>query len=540
MAETMTADPVPAEPGAVAEDNAIRPFRVSVPEEALVDLRRRVGATRWPDRETVTDRSQGVPLAKIQPLVRYWGTDYDWRKVEARLNALPQFVTEIDGLDIHFVHVRSRHPNALPLIMTHGWPGSLLELMKIIDPLTDPTAHGGREEDAFDLVLPSMPGYGFSGKPQGTGRGPARIGRAWDELMRRLGYQRYVSQGGDWGCVVSDVMARQAPAGLLGIHVNMPATVPEDVAEALKNGEPAPSGLTDAEKAAFGQLDALYTRGSGYAGIMVTRPQTLGYGLADSPAGLAAWFYDKFADWTDSGGEPERALTDDEMLDDISLYWFTNTGAYSAQLYWENNANNFNAVDISIPAAVTVFPGEIYRAPRSWCEQSYHKLIYWNRSTRAVTSRLLTGTYGRRGIDVPYPAGAFDIFWQRHNMDPNVVMRTLTLDSSNHPVGMAIGIIHQGVVYSLLLVRDYTVARSLNVTARLITDMAAKAQAKGCSYYDLGGGTAGIVEFKVRLGARCHAYVDMQVTHPCYRSLFNLWQYRKKTHRLLHAATPAT
>jgi pimeloyl-ACP methyl ester carboxylesterase len=259
--------------------------------------------------------------------------------------------------------------------------------MKIIDPLTDPTAHGGREEDAFDLVLPSMSGYGFSGKPQGTGRGPARIGRAWDELMRRLGYQRYVSQGGDWGCVVSDVMARQAPAGLLGIHVNMPATVPEDVAEALKNGEPAPSGLTDAEKAAFGQLDALYTRGSGYAGIMVTRPQTLGYGLADSPAGLAAWFYDKFADWTDSGGEPERALTDDEMLDDISLYWFTNTGAYSAQLYWENNANNFNAVDISIPAAVTVFPGEIYRAPRSWCEQSYHKLIYWNRSTRAVTSR---------------------------------------------------------------------------------------------------------------------------------------------------------
>jgi len=357
---------------------AIRPFRINVPEEALVDLRRRVLATRWPDRETVTDRSQGAQLAKIQELVRYWGTDYDWRKVEAQLNALPQFLTEIDGLDIHFLHVRSRHPNALPLIITHGWPGSILELLKVIGPLADPTAHGGRAEDAFDLVIPSMPGYGFSGKPQGTGWGPDRMARAWDELMRRLGYMRYASQGGDWGSVVSDAMARQAPTGLLGIHVNMPATVPPEVAKALQDGDPAPSGLSAAEKAAFEQMNALYTKGSGYAGMMVTRPQTLGYSLADSPAGLAAWFYDKFADWTYSGGEPERVLTKDEMLDDITLYWLTNTETSSARLYWENNANNFNAVDISIPAAVTVFPGEIYRAPRSWAERAYHKLIYFN------------------------------------------------------------------------------------------------------------------------------------------------------------------
>lgn len=358
--------------------SVVRPFRINVSEEALVDLRRRVVATRWPDRETVTDQSQGVQLAKIQPLVRYWGTDYNWRKVEAQLNALPQFMTEIDGLDIHFLHVPSRHPNALPLIITHGWPGSILELVKVIGPLTDPTAHGGRAEDAFNLVIPSMPGYGFSGKPQSTGWNPDHIARAWTELMRRLGYTRYVSQGGDWGSVISDVMARQASPGLLGIHVNMPATVPPNVAKALNDGASAPSGLSAAEKAAFEQLDAFYKRGSDYGGIMVTRPQTLGYSLADSPAGLAAWFYDKFAAWTDSGGDPERVLTRDEMLDGITLYWLTNTGTSSARLYWENNANNFNAVRISIPAAVTVFPGEIYRAPRSWVEQSYHKLIYWH------------------------------------------------------------------------------------------------------------------------------------------------------------------
>ena len=357
---------------------AIRPFNVNVPEKELVDLRQRIAATQWPDREPVRDRSQGAQLAKIQALVRYWGTGYDWRKAEAKLNALPQFVTKIEGLDIHFIHVRSRHPNALPLIMTHGWPGSSFELLKIIGPLTDPTAHGGRAEDAFDLVLPSMPGYGFSGKPQSTGWNPDHIARAWDELMRRLGYTRYVSQGGDWGAVISDVMARQAPPGLLGIHVNMPATVPPEIAKVLASGGPAPAGLSPEEKVAFDGMDALYKKGAGYAGMMVTRPQTLGYSLADSPVGLAAWFYDKFADWTYSAGEPEKVLTRDEMLDDITLYWLTNTGTSSAQLYWENNANNFNAVDINIPAAITVFPGEIYRAPRSWAERAYHKLIYFH------------------------------------------------------------------------------------------------------------------------------------------------------------------
>jgi pimeloyl-ACP methyl ester carboxylesterase len=368
---------------AAKESGAIRPFRIDIPEAALVDLRRRIAATRWPGKETVADRSQGVQLAKIQPLVRYWGTGYDWRKVEARLNALPQFMTEIDGLDIHFIHVRSRHPNALPLIITHGWPGSVLEIVKTIGPLTDPTAHGGRPVDAFDVVIPSMPGYGFSEQPKSTGWGPDRIGRAWDVLMKRLGYTRYVSQGGDWGSVIADAMGRQAPAGLLGIHVNMPATVPAEIATALKNGDPAPAGLTDKEKAAFASLNHLYTKGAGYAGMMVTRPQTLGYGITDSPAGLAAFFYDKFNDWTHSGGDAEKALTRDEMLDDITLYWLTNTAASSAQLYWENNNNNFNAVEqktaeISVPVAVTVFPGEIYRAPRSWTERAYRKLIYFN------------------------------------------------------------------------------------------------------------------------------------------------------------------
>ena len=369
---------LPARLLAATEDNAIRPFRIDIPEAALVDLRRRVVATRWPDRETVTDQSQGVRLAKIQALARYWGTEYDWRKAEAKLNAMPQFVTAIDGLDIQFAHIRSRHPNALPLIITHGWPGSVLELLKVVGPLTDPTAHGGRAEDAFHLVLPSMPGYGFSGKPQSTGWGPDRIARAWAVLMERLGYQHYVSQGGDWGSVVADAMARQAPAGLLGIHVNMPATVPPDVAKALNDGDPAPAGLSEKEKAAFEKLDTFYKKNCGYAAMMVTRPQTVGYGLSDSPVGLAAWMYDKFAQWTYSDGEPERSLTRDEMLDDITLYWLTNSAISSAQLYWENNANNFNAVDISIPAAVTVFPGEIYQAPRSWVERSYHKLIYFN------------------------------------------------------------------------------------------------------------------------------------------------------------------
>jgi pimeloyl-ACP methyl ester carboxylesterase len=282
----------------LVEASAIRPFRINIPEASLTDLRQRVLATRWPAKETVTDQSQGVQLAKIQALVRYWGTDYDWRKVEAKLNALPMFVTEIDGLDIQFIHVKSRHPNALPLLITHGWPGSILELVKAIGPLTDPTAYGGRAEDAFDVIIPSMPGYGFSGKPQGTGWGPDRIGLAWDVLMKRLGYKRYVSQGGDWGSVVADAMARQAPAGLLGIHVNMPATVPADVAKAMNAGDPAPSGLSAKEKAAYDSLSTFFRKNAGYGAMMVTRPQTVGYALTDSPAGLAAWMYDKFAQWT--------------------------------------------------------------------------------------------------------------------------------------------------------------------------------------------------------------------------------------------------
>jgi pimeloyl-ACP methyl ester carboxylesterase len=358
---------------------AIRRFRIDVPEAELVELRRRIAATRWPDGEVVSDRSQGVQLAKFQELIRYWGTNYNWRVCEARLNSVPQFVTEIDGVDIQFAHVRSRHSGAMPLIMTHGWPGSILELMKVIGPLTDPTAHGGRAEDAFDLVLPSMPGYGFSGRPTTTGWNPDRIARAWTVLMSRLGYKRYVSQGGDWGSVVADVMASQAPPGLIGIHVNMPATVPPEIAKALGAGQPAPAGLSPDEKTAYEQLTALYTLGSGYAGIMVTRPQTLGYALSDSPAGLAAWFYDKFADWTYTNGDPEKVLTRDEMLDDITLYWLTNTGTSGARLYWENNANNFNAVDVALPAAITVFPGEIYCAPRSWAQRSYHNLVYYNR-----------------------------------------------------------------------------------------------------------------------------------------------------------------
>jgi pimeloyl-ACP methyl ester carboxylesterase len=337
---------------------------------------------RWPERETVNDQSQGVQLAKLQELVRYWGTDYDWRKVEAKLNALPQFVTEIDGLDIQFIHVRSRHPNALPLIMTHGWPGSPLELLKVIGPLTDPTAYGGRAEDAFDLVLPTYPGYGFSGKPRGTDWGPSHVASAWDQLMRRLGYTRYVSQGGDWGAIISEVMAVQAPPGLLGIHINMPGTVPPSVLRLLRNGDPAPAGFSDVEKAAYASLDAFYRKGFGYADMMNTRPQTLGYGLADSPVGMAAFFYDKFAAWTHSGGQPEQALTPDEMLDDITLYWLTNTGTSSSRSYWDaaqGGGGPFNAFDIrTVPVAVTIFPGEIYRAPRSWAEQSFHKLIYWN------------------------------------------------------------------------------------------------------------------------------------------------------------------
>jgi pimeloyl-ACP methyl ester carboxylesterase len=363
----------------------IRSFRVNVPEEQLVDLRRRIAATRWPDRETVDDQSQGIQLARIKPLVEYWGSGYDWRKAETKLNALPQFMTTIDGVDIHFIHVRSRHPNAMPLIMTHGWPGSVLELLKTVGPLTDPTADGGRAEDAFDLVLPSMPGYGFSGKPTGTGWGPDRIARAWAELMNRLGYTRYVAQGGDWGSPVSSAMARQAPAGLLGIHINLPATIPPEVAAVLAAGGPAPAGLSERERATFDELSASAREGGrSYAVMMGTRPQTIGYAITDSPAGLAAWMlgHPGFAKWTYSSRDRAKSL--DEVLDEISLYWLTNSATSSARLYWETSGQSVllstaqKTAEISLPVAITVFPDEVYRAPETWARRAYRNLIYFH------------------------------------------------------------------------------------------------------------------------------------------------------------------
>jgi pimeloyl-ACP methyl ester carboxylesterase len=376
-----------AKSGTTPEGNAIRPFRVHFPDDALADLKRRIAATRWPEKETVADQSQGVPLAMTQELARYWATDYDWRKAEAKLNALPQFLTNIDGLDIHFIHVRSREKSALPLIISHGWPGSVLEQTKLIGPLTDPVAHGGKAEDAFDVVIPSMPGYGFSGKPTSTGWGPERMGRAWAELMKRLGYTRYVAQGGDWGAFVVDQMGLQAPAGLLAIHTNMPATVPADVDKALLAGGPAPPGLSAEEKRAYEQLVRTFKQVD-YARLMGSRPQTL-YGIADSPVGLAAWLLDH----NDADGQPAAAvasalsrttsatgeLTRDEILDNITLYWLTNTGVSSSRLYWEYKGGFFNAKGVSIPVAVSVFPGEQYEAPRSWTEKAYPKLIYYNK-----------------------------------------------------------------------------------------------------------------------------------------------------------------
>jgi pimeloyl-ACP methyl ester carboxylesterase len=369
---------IPGSLFAATGDNRIRPFKADVPEASLVDLRRRLSATRWPGKETVNDQSQGLQLARMQALVQYWATDYDWRRGEAKLNAFPMFMTEIDGIDIQFIHVRSRHKNAMPLIMTHGWPGSIFEMLKVIAPLTDPTAYGGSADDAFHVVVPSIPGFGFSEQPHQTGWGSDHIARAWGELMARLGYTRFVSQGGDCGSVISHRMAMQKVKGLIGIHVNMPATVPPDIATLLTLGEPAPSNLSPKEKAAYDSLNVFYRDNCGYSAMMVTRPQTVGYALADSPVGQAAWMYDKISQWTYSGGVPERVLTRDEILDDISLYWLTNSATSSAQIYWEDHSNNFNAVDISLPAAVTIFPGEIYQAPRSWTERSYHNLMYFN------------------------------------------------------------------------------------------------------------------------------------------------------------------
>ena len=369
------------------EDEAIRPFRVDFPYEQLVDLHRRVRATRWPDKETVSDASQGVQLATVKELARYWTTSYDWRRLQMRLNALPQFITEIDGLHIHFIHVRSKHENALPLIVTHGWPGSIIEQLKIIDPLTNPTAHGGGASDAFDVVIPSLPGYGFSGKPTAPGWTPARVAKAWAMLMQRLGYTRYVAQGGDWGNAISETMGLQQPPGLLGIHTNMAATVPPDVSKALSAGGPAPGGLSPKEKYAWDRLDDFYKHGLGYAQEMANHPQTL-YGIADSPVGLAAWMLDhdirSYEMISRAFAGKTEGLSRDDVLDNVTLYWLTNTAVSSARLYWDTaqaspGAGFFDVRGVTIPVAVSAFPDEIYAAPRSWAEQAYPKLIYYNK-----------------------------------------------------------------------------------------------------------------------------------------------------------------
>jgi pimeloyl-ACP methyl ester carboxylesterase len=364
--------------------SAIRPFRVDVPEAQLVELRKRINATIWPEKETVDDATQGVQLATMQRLARYWASEYDWRKIEAKMNAYPQFITEIDGLDIHFVHVRSKHANALPVVIAHGWPGSIIEQLKIIDPLVNPTAHGGSAADAFDVVIPSMPGYGHSGKPTTTGWDVAHIARAWDVLMKRLGYTRYVAQGGDWGALVVDQMGVQAPAGLLGIHTNMAGVIPADVDAAAFSGAPAPAGLSVDEKAAFDRLQFVYQKGIAYGFQMGLRPQTL-YGIADSPVGLAAYFLDHDARSYELisrvfQGQAE-GLTRDDILDNITLIWLTNSAVSGGRLYWENwgKLGYFNVKGVKIPVAVSVFPDELYPAPRSWAEQAYPKLVHYNR-----------------------------------------------------------------------------------------------------------------------------------------------------------------
>src|SRR5215203_2750311 len=382
----------PSTSPAAAEHNVtgIRPFRINVPQADVVDLRRRLRATRWPEKETVADPSQGPQLAQLQELVRYWGNGYDWRKAEAKLNALPQFTTNIDSIDIHFIHVRSRHEHALPVIITHGWPGSVIEQIKLIAPLTDPTAFGGRAEDAFDVVIPSLPGYGFSARPTEPGWGSERIGHAWDVLVKRLGYTRYVAQGGDWGAGIVQAMGRQAHAGLLGIHTNFPATVPSDVGAALAGGGPAPAGLSAEERAVF---DALRTYGQNgnraYVTMMAARPQAVGYGMTDSPAGLAAFMlvHPGFAGWA-YGKDHAQSPTRDEVLDNFTLYWLTNSAASSARIYWENREGNLTSAasqktsEISIPVAITVFPDEIYRAPETWARRAFRNLTYFHKADK--------------------------------------------------------------------------------------------------------------------------------------------------------------
>jgi pimeloyl-ACP methyl ester carboxylesterase len=365
---------------------AIRPFHVQVPEAELADLRQRIAATRWPDQETVADRSQGAQLARLQELVHYWGTNYDWRKAEAQLNALPQYVTTIDGVDIHFIWVRSSHPNALPLIMTHGWPGSVFEFIKVVGPLTDPTEYGGSAADAFDLVVPSVPGYGFSGKPAGTGWDPDHIARVWAELMNRLGYIRYVAQGGDWGALITSAMARQAPAGLLGIDLNLPATIPPEAAAALAVGGPAPAGLSEQERATFDAVARFAKQGnSAYSAMLGARPQTIGYGMTDSPAFLAAFMlgHPGFAQWS-YGADPQKSPTKDEVLDDFTLYWLTNSATSAGRLYWENMGRSplvaaaQKTAEIPLPVAITVFPEDVYRPPETWARRAYRNLIYFH------------------------------------------------------------------------------------------------------------------------------------------------------------------
>ena len=373
------------------DGNAIRPFRVNVPKETLAELRRRLADTRWPDKETVPDRSQGAQLANLQELVRYWATDYDWQKAEAKVNAFPQFMTSIDGVDIHFIHVRSHHPNAMPVIITHGWPGSVFEQIKLIDPLTDPTKYGGRTEDAFDVVIPSLPGFGFSSHPTETGWGVERVGRAWEVLMKRLGYKRYVAQGGDGGAGVVEAMGRQAPAGLLGLHINLPAVFPPDAAAAIASGGPAPSGLSEKERAEFDALRTFLQNGGwAYLTMMSARPQAIGYGLTDSPAGLAAFMlvHGGFAQWT-YGKEPQQSPTRDEVLDNFSLHWLMNTATSGARFYWENRDQNLisaaaqKTTDITLPVAITVFPDDdLYRAPETWARRAFPSLIYFHEADR--------------------------------------------------------------------------------------------------------------------------------------------------------------